>query len=70
MHFAQAWNYAGTMVASRLISPEPYALTARTAVEIARRVTEGEVLIGFQTPSKVFGAAFITSFDGVDLLEL
>ena len=62
---AQAWNAAGMMVESRLVTPEPYALTARTAVEVVRRIVDGEVNIGFQTPSAVFGADFITSFEGV-----
>ena len=62
---AQAWNAAGTMVESRLVTPEPYALTARIAVEIVRRIADGEMTVGFQTPSAVLGADLITSFDGV-----
>ena len=62
---AQAWNAVGTMVESTLVTPEPYALTAKTAVKIVRRIADGEVTVGFQTPSAIFGADFITSFDGV-----
>ena len=62
---AQAWNAAGRMVESRLVTPEPYALTVKTAVEIVRRIADGETVAGFQTPSTIFGADFITSFDGV-----
>ena len=66
---AQAWNAAGTTVESRLVTPEPYALTARIAVEIVRRIAGGDVVIGFQTPSAVLGADFITSFDGVRRMD-
>ena len=62
---AEARNAAGKTVVSRLVTPEPYALTAMTAVEIVRRVAEGEGVAGFRTPSAVFGADFVTTFEGV-----
>ena len=62
---AEAWDAAGTRVASRLKTPEGYTLTAWTAVEIARRADTGEAVPGFQTPSLAYGADFILSFDGV-----
>ena len=67
---AEAWNAAGKKVTSRLVTPEPYALTALTAVEIAHRAARGEVVAGFQTPSAVFGADFISSFAGVERSDL
>ena len=49
---------------SRLRTPEGYTLTAMTSLEIVRRVLAGDAKPGFQTPSSVFGADFITEFDG------
>ena len=67
---AEARDAAGRTVVSRLTTPEPYALTATVAVEIARRAAAGEAVAGFTTPSAVFGADFITGFDGVTRRDL
>ncbi|MDP2305369.1 MAG: saccharopine dehydrogenase NADP-binding domain-containing protein [Pseudomonadota bacterium] len=61
---------AGLRAEARLTTPEAYALTARTAVEAARRMLESRALggvgrTGFGTPAGVFGADFILGFDGV-----
>lgn len=60
---ADAWDDTGGHVMSRLETMEPYALTARTAVEIARRVAAGDVAAGFHTPASAFGADFILEFE-------
>ncbi len=67
---AEAWDAAGKHVDSRLTTPEPYALTVLTAVEIVRRIAAGEAVPGFQTPSAVFGADFISGFAGVSRTDL
>ena len=67
---AEAWNAAGKSVVSRLVTPEPYALTALTAVEIVHRVASGDAVAGFKTPSTVFGADFILRFQGVERTDL
>ena len=67
---AEARDARGRAVVSRLTTPEPYALTAQTAVEIMRRVVAGEFAAGFQTPSAVFGADFITGFEGVSRIDV
>jgi hypothetical protein len=36
-----------------------------TAVAIARKVLAGFAPVGFQTPSRVYGADFILEFEGV-----
>jgi len=51
---------------ARLRTPETYTLTARAAVEAARRTLAGETPTGYQTPSSAFGAEFVTEFDGVE----
>lgn len=53
-------------VVARMRTPDPYELTATTAVEAARRALGGEVPDGFQTPASAFGPEFAPSFDGVD----
>lgn len=55
----------GRRAVSRLRTPEGYTLTARTSVEAVRRVLAGDAPAGFQTPSRAFGADWITEFEGV-----
>ncbi len=55
-------NAGGEQIASQLACPDPYRLSAETAIEIAMRVTHGEASPGFQTPARMFGADFITEF--------
>jgi short subunit dehydrogenase-like uncharacterized protein len=50
---------------ARLKTSNAYTLTARTAVESARRVLNGETEPGYQTPSLAFGADYILEFDDV-----
>lgn len=57
-------NEAGDKMVSRLRTPEGYTLTYMTGLDIAKRVLAGEAKTGFQTPSAVFGADYITSFEG------
>ena len=67
---AEAWNAAGRRAASRLATPEPYALTALTAVELLRRAAAGEAVPGFQTPAMAYGADFVLAFPGVERRDL
>ncbi len=67
---AEAWNTAGAHVASRLVTPDAYALTALTAIEIARRAAAGEFRPGYQTPSRAYGADFILNFEDVSRADL
>ncbi|SFS68749.1 saccharopine dehydrogenase family protein [Halostagnicola kamekurae] len=46
-------------VRGRIRTPNPYALTAESAVEAATRVLEGDVPAGAQTPATAFGADFV-----------
>jgi short subunit dehydrogenase-like uncharacterized protein len=56
---------AGNKVVSRLSGPEGYTLTAHTALAIVGHVLAGNFSIGFQTPSKAYGANLILEIDGV-----
>jgi short subunit dehydrogenase-like uncharacterized protein len=55
----------GGRAEARLRTPDPYALTAASAVEIARRVLAGEARPGFQTPSRLLGPDFALELPGV-----
>jgi short subunit dehydrogenase-like uncharacterized protein len=58
----------GSVVTGTLETLEGYALTAETAVAIARRVLAGDVPPGVHTPSQAFGARFIESIRGSKLV--
>lgn len=52
-------------VRAKLRTPEAYYLTALTSVEIMKHILSSDLKLGFQTPSKVYGADFILQFAGV-----
>jgi short subunit dehydrogenase-like uncharacterized protein len=58
-------NAAGAVVTATLETPEAYRLTAVSAVECARRAAAGLVPPGAWTPSKAFGAEYVTELEGV-----
>ncbi|AEH38580.1 saccharopine dehydrogenase family protein [Halopiger xanaduensis] len=64
---------AGRRARARLRTPDPYALTAESAVIAAQRVLEdrgraggGSVPDGFQTPASAFGSDFALALSGTD----
>ncbi|MDF1667704.1 MAG: saccharopine dehydrogenase NADP-binding domain-containing protein [Planctomycetota bacterium] len=63
--WGEATNAAGRKVVSRLVGPEGYTLTARTALAIIERVLSGDAPIGYQTPASAYGADLITEIEGV-----
>lgn len=63
--WGEAKNAAGAVVASTLETPEGYRFTAVSAVECARRAATGEVPAGAWTPSRAFGAGYVTTLPGV-----
>ena len=67
---AHAADAAGGRASSQLVTPEGYALTAETALEVARRVNAGEVAPGFHTPATAFGPDFVLGFAGVTRRDL
>ena len=68
--WGQVEDDAGGRAVSRLRTPEGYTLTAMTSVEAVRRVLTGDVPIGFQTPSKAYGADWIMKFEGVERVDV
>ncbi|MGB9180650.1 MAG: saccharopine dehydrogenase NADP-binding domain-containing protein [Pyrinomonadaceae bacterium] len=61
---------AGQKKSSRQQGPEGYTLTALTALAIVERVIKGHAPVGFQTPSRAYGADFILGIDGVKREDL
>jgi short subunit dehydrogenase-like uncharacterized protein len=55
----------GRAVEGHLEVPEGYSLTVTAALESAKRVLSGDVMPGATTPSRAFGADFVTSLSGV-----
>ena len=68
--YGEVLDDAGGRRVSRLRTPEPYRLTAETALLSAINVLAGCAEPGFQTPSRLFGPDFITEFDGVQREDL
>jgi short subunit dehydrogenase-like uncharacterized protein len=68
--WGEAWTADGRGVAARLVTPDGYTLTARTAVAIARKILEGRATPGFRTPSRAFGADLILEVDDTERIDL
>ncbi|MEM7138445.1 MAG: saccharopine dehydrogenase NADP-binding domain-containing protein [Myxococcota bacterium] len=68
--FMELWGEAigpgGAKVVSRLKTPEGYTLTAKMALAIAVKVTQGLITPGFQTPSSAYGKDLILELPGVE----
>jgi short subunit dehydrogenase-like uncharacterized protein len=55
----------GRRAEARLRGPEGYTLTAMSAVHLARRALAGDAPVGFQTPSRAYGADVVLELPGV-----
>jgi len=66
----EATDQNGGRALSKLITPEGYTCTALTAVEIVKRILNGDYKTGFQTPSLAYGKDFILQFEGVKREDL
>jgi short subunit dehydrogenase-like uncharacterized protein len=60
----------GRIVRSRLQTSEGYSFTAQSTVEIMRRMLASDWKVGFQTPSRVYGADFVLQFPKVKREDL
>ncbi len=54
-------------VATTLVVPSAYKLTAQTAIAAVERVLTGKVANGFSTPSRAFGNEFILAIPEMEL---
>lgn len=64
--WGEACSGDGRCIQARLRTPNPYSLTALSALAIARRGADGDAPAGYQTPAKAYGADFILQFEGVE----
>jgi short subunit dehydrogenase-like uncharacterized protein len=55
----------GARCVSRVRAPEAYMLTALTALAITEKVLAGQAPVGFQTPSRAYGADLILEIPSV-----
>ncbi|PSP54355.1 saccharopine dehydrogenase [Halobacteriales archaeon QS_1_67_19] len=62
--YGEVEDDAGDRAGALLRTPDPYDVTAETAVACARRVDE--VAAGFRTPGMAFGPDFPLGFEGID----
>jgi short subunit dehydrogenase-like uncharacterized protein len=63
--WGEALDLNGNRVESRLQGPEGYTLTAHAALNIARRILDGNFTPGYQTPAKAYGADLVLEIEGV-----
>ncbi|MEH1809866.1 saccharopine dehydrogenase family protein [Nostoc sp.] len=64
-----AEDETGQQVSAKLLGPEAYDFTALAAVAVIKRVIQGEVKVGFQTPASVYGADFVLEIPGITGFE-
>jgi short subunit dehydrogenase-like uncharacterized protein len=64
--WGEAVNATGGRVVARLTTPNPYTMTADTAVEIAMHCVNASDTAGYVTPSMLMGSRFICSRPGVE----
>lgn len=64
---AEAVDRDGRKASARLETPNGYKLTYLAAVDIARRVLNGEWQVGFRTPALAFGPRYVLGLPGCKL---
>ena len=69
--WGEAEDDQGRKAASRLHGPEAgVTWTALAALAVVKKVLDGEILPGFQTPSLAYGADFVLECEGVEREDL
>jgi len=63
--WGEASDYNGNRVESRMQGPDGYTMTALTALNITQKILDGNLVAGFQTPSKAYGADLVLQIEGV-----
>lgn len=63
--WGEVQDEAGQRAVSRLRGPEGYKFTALAALAIIKHVLAGNFSVGFQTPSKAYGADLVLEVEGV-----
>jgi short subunit dehydrogenase-like uncharacterized protein len=68
--YGEASDASGARVAALQRHPDPYALTATAAVEIASRALRGEAPPGWQTPATAYGPDLVLALPGTSRQDL
>lgn len=72
--FSQVWgevtDAAGNKKSANLVCKEGYTLTAEAALLITKKVLQGEVKSGYQTPAGLYGADLILEIEGSERTDL
>jgi len=67
---AEVEDGRGRRARSRLHTPEAYTFTAAAGAAISRRVLDGDLDVGFQTPARLYGEGLVLGFAGVSREDL
>ena len=67
---AEAQNLGRWKMISRISLPDGYSITPPIAIRALQKVIGGKTKPGFATPAQVFGAEFISEFDGVRMEDV
>jgi short subunit dehydrogenase-like uncharacterized protein len=68
--YGEVTDAGGRMARARLLGPEGYTMTARTAVRALELTLAGQATPGFRTPSLAFGPDFVLDIDEVSREDL
>ncbi|WP_232826422.1 saccharopine dehydrogenase family protein [Lewinella sp. IMCC34183] len=68
--YGEVKDVSGKVVAARLRTPEGYTLTAHSALLIVRKVLDGAVESGYQTPAGLYGPDLVMEIEGVTRADL
>ena len=63
--WARVEEPGGRRATARLVTPNPYRLTADSAAASVRQVVDGRARPGYQTPATAYGPDFVLSLPGV-----
>jgi short subunit dehydrogenase-like uncharacterized protein len=63
--WGEARDEGGNRVEARMQGPEGYILTAHAALNIAGKILNGNLVPGYQTPAKAYGANLVLEIEGV-----
>ena len=63
--WGEARNKAGKTVSARLTGPEGYTLTLHSSLIVIKKVLEGNVKTGYQTPANVYGEDLVLEVPGM-----
>jgi len=68
--WGEARDDSGNHVESRMQCPEGYTMTAEAALNIAQKILDGNLMPGYQTPAKAYGADLVLEIEGVSLDDI